>query len=159
MTKFATTPGSTTDAESRAVPAALLSLMAGRAGIAQRFSHFMNSFHEEGCLEIRLLELCRARIDALHGVQGRSTLDAKTSQLINQGSFSSLASIEQRAVAVAEQLALDAHGVTDIQVAELTAELGEAATVSLLTAASMHDATIRLHKTLHSLAKPSYEET
>ena len=72
---------------------------------------------------------------------------------MQKGQFSSLTDIEQHAISVAEQLAIDAHGVTEAQVAVLNRELGAAATVSLLTAASMHDAAIRMRRVLQQNTK------
>ena len=55
-------------AQARAVPPELADLLAGRPVLAEKFQHFQNAFHEERALNPRMLELCRARIDALHGV-------------------------------------------------------------------------------------------
>jgi len=137
--------------EARAVPPGLASLLAGRPDLAEKYQHFQNAFHEEGALDARLLELCRARIDALHAVESTALLDADTGRLIATGQFSSFSSTEQQALGVAEQLAIDAHGVTDEQVTTLNDALGEAAAVSLLTAVSMHDAGIRTRLVLESL--------
>ena len=140
-------------AQTRAVPPRLVAALAGRPLLAQKFQHFQNAFHEEGVLDARLLELCRARIDALHGLKPSTLLDADSRQQIAAGQFDSFTHLEQQALGAAEQLAIDAHGVTDAQVAELNAALGEAATVSLLTAASMHDASIRLQQVLEPLSE------
>lgn len=141
-------------AQARAVPPDLVEMLAGRRQLAERFQHFQNAFHEEGALEPRMLELCRARVDALHGVsQGAASaavLDVESSRQIAAGQFDGFSEQEQQALTLAEQLAIDAHGVSDGQVAALNNALGEAATVSLLTAVSMHDAGIRLQKVLGS---------
>lgn len=141
-------------AQARAVPPDLVEMLAGRPQLAERFQHFQNAFHEEGALEPRMLELCRARVDALHGIsQGAASaavLDVESSRQIAAGQYDGFSEQEQQALSLAEQLAIDAHGVSDEQVAELNSALGDAATVSLLTAVSMHDAGIRLQKVLGS---------
>ena len=148
-------PDSRQAAALRGVPEALRSMLSGRADLAAKFQNFQNAYHEEGLLDAHLLELCRARIDVLHGVESETTLDPALAELIAHGSFASLAVHEQHALSVAEQLAIDAHGVTDQQVSQLNNMLGEAATVTLLTAVSMHDARIRLQHVLTPLVGSS----
>ena len=152
-------------AQARAVPPELVEMLAGRPQLAEKFQHFQNAFHEEGALDPRLLELCRARSDALHGVEqvidegagSEAVLDVESGRQIAGGQFDAFAEHEQQALSLAEQLAIDAHGVSDQQVAALTTALGEAAAVSLLTAVSMHDARIRLQKVLEPFNKRSVE--
>ena len=69
-----------------------------------------------------------------------------------RGDFAELSAVERQAISLCEQLAIDAHGVSDDQVAGLAKQLGEAATVSLLTAVSMHDASIRMELVLQAAA-------
>ena len=147
-TETAVVPG---NREARAVPAALRAMLNGRPELAGKFQHFQNAFHDEGLLDEKLLEMCRARIDTVHDNQATTTLDAHTQNLIREGRFASFSEVEQNALAVAEQIAIDAHGITDQQVSELVVLLGEPATVSLITAASMHDATTRLQLVLRNL--------
>jgi len=144
-------------AEVRAVPPELVEMLADRPQLAEKFQHFQNAFHEEGALDPRMLELCRARIDALHGVnhtsapgaeQDAGLLDGESRRQIAAGQFHAFTQQEQQALSLAEQLAIDAQGVSDEQVAAVNNALGEAAAVSLLTAVSMHDAAIRLQKVL-----------
>lgn len=142
-------------AQQRAVPGELRALLRQREPLAQHFQHFQNAFHEEGHLDPRLLELCRARIDTLHGITGTTSLDAATAQQISRGEFGGFTPVEQHALSVAEQMAIDAHGVSDQQIKRLNELLGEAATVSLVTAASMHDAGIRLQRVLGGSAPPT----
>lgn len=144
-------------AQERAAPAALRSLLSGRQLLAQKFQHFQNAFHEEGHLDARLLELCRARIDTLHGITAATDLDEATAKQIARGDFSHFSQLEQQALSVAEQIAIDAHGVSDQQVHQLNELMGEAATVSLMTAASMHDASIRLQQVLSATVAPTSE--
>jgi len=144
----AAVPGSR---EARAVPSELLAMLNGRLELAGKFQHFQNAFHEEGLLNEKLLEMCRVRIDTLHGNQATTTLDANTHTLVREGRFATFSEVEQKALVVAEHIAIDAHGVTDKQTSELVAVLGEPATVSLITAASMHDATARLQLVLSNL--------
>lgn len=134
----------------RAVAPQLDALLAPRTALAKHFQHFQNAFHEEGCIDPRLLELCRARLDALHGMPSRSTLDGQPAQCVARGDFAELTAVERQALSLCEQLAIDAHGVSDQQVAAVAEHLGEAATVSLLTAVSMHDASIRMELVLQA---------
>jgi len=149
-------------AQARAVPAKLAERLAGRPLLAEKFQHFQNAFHEEAFVDARLLELCRARIDALHALAPSTLLDAQTRQQIAKGQYDAFTKQEQQALGVCEQLAIDAHGVTDDQVAALNSALGEAGAVSLLTAVSMHDANIRLQRVLegftNSTARTSKSE-
>jgi len=129
------------EGQARAVTPELQKMLAGRALLADKFQHFQNVFHEEGALDTDLLELCRARVDVLHGL--RSTPVEDTARVFSQQ--------ERQALDVAEQLAIDAHGLSDEQISALNSSLGEAAAVSLLVAVSMHDASIRLQRVLEPL--------
>jgi len=140
-----TNPGNT---QRPAVAAELLTQLTGKPSLAEGFLHFNLGFTDEGLLAPRLLELCRARVDALHQLPCQSSLDDATLQNIANGEFAEFTSAERLALDLAEQLTLDAHGVRDAQVAGVAAAIGEPATVTLLTAIAMHDANVRMQKVL-----------
>jgi len=128
----------------------LLDLLQARPQLAARFGHFQAAFSDQQLVPERLLAICRTRIDALHNLPAQSTpclsIDEATS--VAAGSYSALSVTEVAALNLAEQLAIDAHGVTDEQVSELGKALGEPGAVTLLTAVSLFDSNARMQRVL-----------
>jgi|GEM_PF-2848620 len=133
------------------LPAGLPELLAGRPELATHLQSFQDSFAGDGLLDLRLLELCRTRLDGLHQEPPASTLSAPEAASVARGEVSTLSAAEQQALDLAEQLAIDSQQVSDAQVKTVAAELGPAATVTLLTAVAMHDANLRMRKVLAAL--------
>jgi len=146
---------SLTDPRRSGVPKNLLDLLQSRPQLATRFGHFQAAFSDQQLVPERLLAICRARIDALHRLPAvRSpNLNADDQTLLAAGDFSALSRTEVAALKLAEQLVIDAHGVTDEQVGELGKALGEPGAVTLLTAIALFDSNARMQRVLAPLSK------
>ena len=131
----------------------LLDLLQGRPELAARFGYFQAAFVDQQLVPERLLEICRTRIDALHNMppEPTQTLSSDDAALVRDGNFSTLSVTEAAALFLAEQLAIDAHGVNDAQVSKLSQALGEPGTVTLLTAVALFDANARMLRVLAPL--------
>lgn len=132
---------------------ALLELLGERPELAARFGHFQAAFSDQNLLPERLLEICRTRLDALHNLPSIAT-ELITEELANQiqaGNFASLSTTEVAALSLTEQMAIDAHGVSETQISELSAALGEPGAVTLLTAVALFDSNARMQRVLQGL--------
>jgi len=132
---------------------ALLDLLQGRPELAVRFGHFQAAFRDQQLVPERLLEICRTRIDALHNLPlaPTQTLAPEDAALVRAGNFATLSATEIAALSLTEQLAIDAHGVSDSQVNELGQTLGEPGAVTLLTAVALFDTNARMQRVLAPL--------
>jgi alkylhydroperoxidase family enzyme len=110
-------------------------------------------------LDPELLEVCRLRIAQLHGATGelrvrhRAAMDAglteeKVAALAHHGSSPLYNEQERRALAYAEQLVVDVHGITDDQFAALAGDLEPSEAVALTLALGLVDALARFRSTL-----------
>jgi alkylhydroperoxidase family enzyme len=106
-----------------------------------------------------LLEVCRLRVAQLHGATGElqvrheAAVDAglteeKVAALVDYWSSPLYSERERRALAYAEQLVLDVHGITDDQFAALADVLSPAEVVALTLALGLFDALARFRSTL-----------
>jgi alkylhydroperoxidase family enzyme len=132
---------------------ALLELLEGRPELASRFGHFQAAFADQGLVPERLLDICRLRIDALHRLPAvaATVLAADEAQRVRSGDFSLLSVTEVAALALAEQMTIDAHGVDAGQISELGRALGEPGVVTLLTAVALLDTNARMQRVLQPL--------
>lgn len=132
---------------------ALLGLLRERPELAARFAHFQAAFSDQQLVSERLLEICRTRIDALHNLPAEpaQTLSSDDLADVRAGNFSALSVTEVAALSLAEQMAIDAHGVSSTQVSELARALGEPGLVTLLTAVALFDTNARMQRVLEPL--------
>jgi len=121
-----------------------------RPELLARYRDFYASLWSEGLVPRRILELCRLRIAAIHDCEAEWRLrDAAVAlsdaeqQALRRGDFAGFDAVEQAALALAEQTPFAHHGITDEQVAAVTAALEPKGTVTLLTALSFFDVTCR----------------
>lgn len=132
---------------------ALLDLLDGRPELAAQYGQFQAAFADQGLVPERLLDICRLRIDALHQLTAipATVLTVGDAERVRAGDFSMLATKEVAALTIAEQLMIDAHGVSSEQIAELAKTLGEPGAVTLLTAIAIFDANARMQRVLQPL--------
>ncbi len=131
----------------------LLDLLQARPQLAARFDHFQAAFSDQQLLPERLLAICRTRIDALHDLPAEASqqLSADEAALVSAGNFAALSTTEIAALTLAEQMAMDAHGVTAAQVSAVADALGEPGAVTLLTAVALFDSNARMQRVLAPL--------
>lgn len=132
------------------------SLLALRPDLAARFVTFRNLIDEEHLVDPVVLELCRLRIAAMLGDSGAAS--APTAGVdVPAGLIESLASwptadqfsaLQRAALTVAELFVIDAHAVTDEQIAELERHIGADGVVALCTALGLFDGESRMRLTL-----------
>jgi alkylhydroperoxidase family enzyme len=122
-----------------------------RPELLRRFRTFYATLWTAGGLPVRVLELCRLRIAAIHDCEAewairdaRVALDPAILAALRQGRCEDCAADEQAALAVAEQLPYAHHAITDADVERLNAAFGASGTVALLTALAFFDVICRL---------------
>ena len=143
---------------------ALRGLFAHRAELLAGFEKFQASIAESEALSLRVLELCRLRVAAIHGAQevwqmrdpavqlGDEELQALQSGEITAACFSVS---DSAALAVAEAMPYNHHALEDEQVAALSEAFTHEGCVNLLTAVAFFDVSCRWQLVLRpSQAKP-----
>lgn len=147
--------------EPLAASSSIEGVLAHREELASRYRAFYLSLWQTGVVEDRVLELCRLRVARIHGADAEWSLrhpgvgltDEEISAL-QRGDTGTFTDGERAALALAEEVPFNHHGVTDDLVAEAVEHLGQDATVALLTATAFFDVTCRLKLTLGIPAHP-----
>ena len=132
------------------------SLLALRPELAERYATFRNLIYDEHLVDPVVLELCRLRIAAMlgdvaataaptPGVNVPAELIAALASWPTDPQFSPL---HKAALGVAELFVIDAHAVSDEQIAGLEGLLGAAGVVALTTALGLFDGESRMRLTL-----------
>ena len=121
--------------------------MAKRPELHQQYRGFLEAVNHNQHVPARLLDLCRARIELIHGLPVSVSMDAETVKAITQGDMTSFTSAEQAALVVAERMPYQHHELADEEVATVREALGDAGCVVLLTALAFHDVNCRLRLT------------
>ena len=101
-----------------------------------RYSSFLAAPAESNTVAVEILTACQAHIEALHRLRPRPPDPESEAQRL--------------ATEVAEQVALDIHGLQDDQVTQLAASFGVGGAVAIITGAAMHDATCRVQTALNA---------
>jgi hypothetical protein len=116
-----------------------------------RFRAFYESLCAADAVPARILDLCRYRIAAIHGLsdvllgteQTRS-LDPSTLAALRSGNVDTLDEQARIALALAEKIPYGQHDVGDQEVADARLAFGERGAVALLTALAFADVFCRL---------------
>lgn len=126
-------------------------VLGNRPELLTRYRAFYERFWRDGLVPVRVLELCRLRIAAIHDCEAERVVhDAAAGvseaerQAIENADFESFSDEERAALAVAEQMPYAHHQITDADVQRLEKSFGATGAVSLLTALAFFDATSRL---------------
>jgi hypothetical protein len=126
------------------------SLLAQRPALAERYAAFLSSVQGHAAVPARLNELCRARIQQIHGITPAG-LDEATLVQLAATDYSSFTSAEAAGLAIAEKISFQHHGITDDDVEQVRQEVGNDGCVALLTALSFYDVECRLQLTTEAL--------
>lgn len=134
-------------------------LLSVRPELAALHEPFAATVWEDRLVDPVVLELCRVRIAQLHGDAAEAARRTPEGLAAGCGGelFEALprwpadpafTAVQRAALAVAEQFVVDAHGVTDEQVAELVDHLGAGATVAFTAAVGLFDGFTRFRRVL-----------
>ncbi len=122
-----------------------------RSALQDKYAAFYATLRHNESVPLRILELCRHRIAAIHDCEAEWSiadpevpLTATEKDRLRRGEFSEFTVAERAALAVAEKISFQHHQITDTEVERIRADLGEAGCVALLTALSFFDANCRL---------------
>ena len=125
-------------------------LFAHRPELLTRYKAFYSALWDDGLVPRRVLELCRLRIAAIHDCAAEwavrdaaIVLDEAEAAALKRGDFAAFTVSERAALAIAEQIPFQHHGVSDADVAAATEAFGDAGTVALMVALAFFDATCR----------------
>lgn len=132
------------------------SLLQLRPDLAERYATFRNLIHDEHLVDPVVLELCRLRIAAMLGDDGAAAAPTPgvdvPAELV--GSLASwptdpqFSPLFKAALGLAELFVIDAHAVSDEQIAQLESHLGADGVVALTTALGLFDGESRMRLTL-----------
>ena len=140
-----------------AADGSVASLLALRPDLAERYCAFRDLIHDERLVDPVILELCRRRIAAMLGDSAAASAAATHAVEVPDELLRALPSwptadgftdVQRAALGVAELFVIDAHAISDEQVAELERHLGAAAVVALFTALGLFDGESRMRLTL-----------
>jgi len=126
-------------------------LLAQRPELLEKYQAFYASIWEAGLVPRRMLELCRLRVAAIHDCEpewmqrdAQVELGEGELEALRRGDFKPFDAAEQAALAVTELLPYAHHALTDDDVAQVKAQLGDAGCVSLINALVLFDVNCRL---------------
>ena len=124
-------------------------LFAARPELFAKYKAFYGEIWNQEVVPKRVLELCRARIEAIHDCEAdadsRFTPELSPEQLqaLRTGDASPFNHSERVALALAEKIPFNHHSVEDDDVAAARSEFGASGAVTLLIALSFFDVTCR----------------
>lgn len=121
-------------------------LLAMRPELHDKYRDFLDVVNHNEHVPERILKLCRARIEQIHGIPVTGLADPEQSAL-EKGDFAAFSEPERAALKVAERIPYQHHLVSDDEVAEVRKQLGDAGCVALMTALAFCDVTCRLNLT------------
>jgi alkylhydroperoxidase family enzyme len=133
-------------------PSAFEGVLGLRPELLQRYRAFYGTLWDSELVAVNLLELCRLRIAAIHGCEaerairhaGAGVTDAQLAALDRWRTAGCFSPVERAALALAEKMPWQPHGVTDADVAALRAHLTDGQVVALTVALTLFDANCRL---------------
>lgn len=135
-----------------------------RPHLQEKYSAFIETLWNSERVPLRLLELCRLRLAAIHGCQEQwqqrrdgITLSADDLAQLQRGALASFSVLEQQALTLAELMPHAHHEITDQQIAALRPQLDDAGIVSLLTALAFFDVNARMSCALGASATNNTE--
>jgi alkylhydroperoxidase family enzyme len=133
-----------------------------RGELLSKYAQFYATFWHNGHVPRRTLELCRRRIAAIHDCacewsieDAAAALSAADADHVRHGRFAAFDEAERAALAVAEKMPFQHHDIDDEDVERVRAGLGEAGTVTLMTALAFFDATARLRIVMNAPDHPA----
>lgn len=133
-----------------------------RDELRSKYAQFYATLWRNGNVPRRTLELCRRRIAAIHDCAAEwsiedaaAALNATEADQVRHGRFATFTEAERAALSVAEKMPFLHHDIDDHDVQRIRAGLGEAGTVTLMTALAFFDATARLRIVMNAADHPA----
>lgn len=118
-----------------------ITLLESRPQLHARYGAFLDAVNNSADVPDRIYDLCRARIEQIHGRQTVSDPD-------QADGFSDA---ELAALTIADKIPFQHHQLEDDEVEQLRVLLGDAACVSLLTSLAFVDVSCRLNQSLEAI--------
>ena len=133
-------------------PSAFEAVLGLRPDLLNLYRTFYETLWDSDLVPANLLELCRRRIAGLHGCEAERVMrhahagvtDEQVTTLEAWHQAACFSPVERAALAFAEKMPWQHHGVSDDDVAALRAHLTDAQVVALTVAAAVFDANCRL---------------
>lgn len=133
-----------------------LAVLAAHPRLAERWGEMASAVWEHESVSHGVLELCRIRVAQLLGVDwavdyrtpGVDVLEAKTRSVGAWPTADALNDFEQTCLEIAELFVVDAHTLTDEQIAAVSDRVGPAGLIQLTTALAVWDGIYRASLTL-----------
>ena len=113
--------------------------------LADRYAAFLNAIERQESVPDRILTLCRARIQQIHGIVPEDLPTEDAVHLANRA-MQQFSEAEQAALQVAELMPHQHHAVQDDDVERLRDLFGNTGCVTLLTALAFYDVNARLSR-------------
>ncbi len=133
-------------------PSPLEGVLGLRPDLLHLYRTFYGTLWDDNLVPAHLLELCRLRIAGIHGCEAERGIrhvhagvtDEQIAALDTWHQAACFSAAERAALAFAEKMPWQHHGVTDDDIAALRAHLTDAQVVALTVAAAVFDAHCRL---------------
>ena len=119
---------------------ALLTL---RPELQKKYRAFLSAVENNDAVPDKVLALCRARIQQIHGQEPQG-IDPETGQALAAGRLNDFSGEERVALVAAERMPYQHHELPDEEVEAVKAAFGNKGCVALLTALAFFDVTSRL---------------
>lgn len=142
--------------EQEAAGGELPAVLGNSPALLDKYHAFLDSFKNDGLVSQRILDLCHVRIAWIHGVATESLgldLDKVVAQQLKSDDYTGFSEVELAALALAEKISLAHHQIDDAEVAAVSAHLGPAGCVSLITALAFYDVNCRLNRVFPGVEK------
>jgi hypothetical protein len=121
-------------------------ILASRPELQEKYQAFLTAIESSDAVPERVFDLCRARIQQIHGIDPNA-ITRQEAQSLNKGDLTAFNAQEQAALVAAERFPYQHHQLTDEEVEAVKSAFGDAGCVSLLTALAFFDVTCRLDTT------------
>ncbi|MBT4494744.1 MAG: hypothetical protein HOC70_15985 [Gammaproteobacteria bacterium] len=112
-------------------------LLSQRPALQGKYAAFLNAVTDNDNIPAEVLDLCRHRIEEIHGI--RPVSEKMPATVSDEG---------RAALVVAEKIPYQHHQLLDEEVEDVKRLFGDAGCVSLLTALAFMDVTCRLNLTI-----------
>jgi alkylhydroperoxidase family enzyme len=126
-------------------------VLALRPELQRKYTSFLESITSSGDVPVRVFNLCRARVQQIHGREVSGVTAEEAGDLERQD-LSRFTDAEQKALAAAERIPFQHHMLADDEVSAISNAFGEAGCVALLTALAFFDVTCRLNAAITEAA-------
>lgn len=125
----------------------LEAVLGHRGELQAKYQTFLEQISREDAVPARVLALMRLRIGMIHGRHvnvSEESVSADEVARLKRADFTVFSPAERAALAIAEHIPFDVHGITDAQVTEVDTHFGHRGCVVVQVAAAFFDVNCRL---------------